>query len=122
MLNVIGRRQLMDSSIDLKAIGNRIQERRKELNISQEQLAEQCDLSISYISLVENGHANISLVSFAKIVQILNFSYDELILGIDPQDEITDDLRNIIKDTSEKERALYLHILQTLKEELRSFD
>lgn len=112
----------MDSSIDLKAIGNRIQERRKELNISQEQLAEQCDLSISYISLVENGHANISLVSFAKIVQILNFSYDELILGIDPQDEITDDLRNIIKDTSEKERALYLHILQTLKEELRSFD
>ena len=104
----------MDSSIDLKAIGNRIQERRKELNISQEQLAEQCDLSISYISLVENGHANISLVSFAKIVQILNFSYDELILGID--------LRNIIEDTSEKERALYLHILQTLKEELRSFD
>ena len=53
---------------------------RKKLNLTQEQLAEKSDLSISYIKQLELGHIykNISFVSMAKIAIALGIEVDEL--------------------------------------------
>ena len=64
-------------------IGNRIKELRKELGLSQEKLANNCELDRTYVASVENGKRNISIINLEKIVKALNvslkdfFNYEE---------------------------------------------
>ena len=44
-----------------KKFGNRVREKRIMINMSQEELAEKCDVSTSYIGLVERGERKPSL-------------------------------------------------------------
>ena len=55
-------------------IGNRIKELRKELGLSQEKLANNCDLDRTYVASVENDKRNISIINLEKIVKALNVS------------------------------------------------
>ena len=59
-------------------IGNRINSYRKNLSISQEELAYRSDLDRTYISSVENGKRNISLLNIEKICNALNIKISEL--------------------------------------------
>lgn len=54
---------------------------RKMRSLTQEQLAEKSDLSVSYIKQLELGHIykNISFVSIAKIALALDLEVDELL-------------------------------------------
>lgn len=58
-------------------IGNRIKELRKELGLSQEKLANNCELDRTYVASVENGKRNISIINLEKIVKALNISLKE---------------------------------------------
>lgn len=53
---------------------------RKELNLSQEQLAEKADVSVSYIKQIESSKEfkNVSLIVILKISRALNTSIDKL--------------------------------------------
>lgn len=62
--------------IDYKKVGSRIKRRRKELGLTQAQLAERCDISTVYISHVENGTATPSLGVFFSIVNTLETTPD----------------------------------------------
>lgn len=53
-------------------IGKRIIERRKELNLSQEQLAERAEISQTHISKIELGKDNPSFKLLGKIAQALD--------------------------------------------------
>lgn len=55
-------------------IGNRIKELRKELGLSQEKLANNCELDRTYVASVENGKRNISIINLEKIIKALNVS------------------------------------------------
>jgi transcriptional regulator with XRE-family HTH domain len=57
-----------------KKIGSRIKELRNKANISQMKLALLADLDRTYITSVENGKRNISIVNIEKIVTALNIS------------------------------------------------
>lgn len=56
-------------------VGIRIKSIRKELKITQEKLAERADLDTTYISEVENGKRNITIVSLQKILVALDRSF-----------------------------------------------
>lgn len=58
-------------------VGNRIKELRKELGLSQEKLANNCELDRTYIASVENGKRNISIVNLEKIANALNVSLEK---------------------------------------------
>ena len=58
-------------NIDYAAIGKRIREARKEMNYTQECLAEKLEVSIGYISQVERGITKISLDLLGAISGIL---------------------------------------------------
>lgn len=60
-------------SINYCKIGKKIKELRKKKNLTQEALAEMCDLSTSYISFVENGRRKISLAKLEKLAYCLDF-------------------------------------------------
>ena len=53
---------------------------RKKLNLTQEELAEKSDLSISYIKQIESNrnYTNVTLTSLLKISKALNKSLEEL--------------------------------------------
>ena len=51
--------------------GNMLKDRRKELNLTQRQLAERVGKEQSYIARVENGKADIQLSSFFRIAAVL---------------------------------------------------
>ena len=56
-------------------VGQRIKELRKELGLSQEKLANNCELDRTYVASVENGKRNISIVNLEKskeTAQIIN--------------------------------------------------
>lgn len=58
-------------------VGNRIKKLRKELGLSQEKLANNCELDRTYIASVENGKRNISIVNLEKIAIALNVSLEK---------------------------------------------
>ena len=52
-----------------------LRERRKELNLTQKQLAEMLGREQSYIARVENGKADIQLSSFFRIAAVLGIQF-----------------------------------------------
>ena len=55
--------------------GNMLKERRKELKLTQRQLADRLGREQSYIARVENGKADIQLSSFFRIASILGIQF-----------------------------------------------
>lgn len=58
-------------------IGIAIKKIREEYNLSQEQLAEKSKLHRTYISDIERGVRNVTIVSLAKILSCLDISFQE---------------------------------------------
>lgn len=63
----------------LKQVGQRIQAARKEAGLSQSELAEKIDISVTYMSSIENGKTNCTIEIFMKITEALNVSADSLL-------------------------------------------
>lgn len=71
-------------------IGKTIRKRRKELKITQEELAELSNLSVNYISKIERiNDQNISLKSLNAIANALNLKIEQLLKDEVPQEPIT---------------------------------
>ena len=55
----------------LSTIGKKIVERRKELNMTQEDLAYSADIDRTYVGYVENGRQNVSISMLCKFANAL---------------------------------------------------
>lgn len=62
-------------------IGNRISKRRKQLNLTQEVLAEKMNVSVQMISNLERGNKSIKIENLLKLCEILNVSTDYILKG-----------------------------------------
>ena len=71
----------MNTELNFKTIGNRIQQYRIERKMTQEELAEACELSPGYISQLEgpNSYFCPSLKTLFTIAEVLNISAAKLI-------------------------------------------
>ena len=67
----------------LKKFGANVRARREAKELSQEKLAELADLDRTYISSVERGLRNISILSVVRIAKALKISASGLCEGID---------------------------------------
>lgn len=65
----------------LVEMGNRISKRRKELKMTQEQVAEQIDLSIQSISCIELGKKAIRPENLLKLCHALDVTADYVLTG-----------------------------------------
>ena len=103
------------ADLDFKAIGLKIKERRQQLGITQEHIANVLEVNLSHISNIECGRANPSLTALVKIANILECSVDYFISGeytykIDKDkektldDKIMDKIKNC--DSDKKQRIL----------------
>lgn len=62
--------------------GRRVRLRREELELSQEKLAERCELHWTYIGQVERGQRNLSLHNIVRIAKGLDSDPGELVRGL----------------------------------------
>ena len=69
----------------IKAFSEILRELRVKNKLSQEKLAEYCDLDRTYISLLERGQRQPTITTFFKLAQALNISPAEFIKRIEQQ-------------------------------------
>lgn len=62
-----------------RALGRAVKERRRKLGLTQEQLANDSDLHQRWISNVEQGWRNPSLLSLRRLAEALGISVSELL-------------------------------------------
>jgi len=62
----------------LAGFGRRVRERRTALGLSQEAFADKCGLDRTYISGIERGRRNVSLLNIAAIAKALGSSVSDL--------------------------------------------
>jgi len=64
--------------MDIKLkVGQRIKELRKQLDLSQETLANKAEVDRTYMTDVENGRRNISIEILEKVIVALEVSFTE---------------------------------------------
>jgi transcriptional regulator with XRE-family HTH domain len=64
-------------------LGKTIRRIRQKKGISQEKLAELCDLHRTYISGIERGERNVSLLNIVEVARALGVRSRELLRDID---------------------------------------
>jgi transcriptional regulator with XRE-family HTH domain len=62
----------------LVRFGQKVRELRQRKGVSQEKLADLCGLHRTYVSSVERGERNISLLNIAKLAAALDVQLDHL--------------------------------------------
>jgi transcriptional regulator with XRE-family HTH domain len=73
----------MTSDSTLGKFGLRVRTLRIKAGLSQEKLAELAELHRTYISGVERGARNPSLISIARIAKALNVTLSKVVEGVD---------------------------------------
>jgi DNA-binding XRE family transcriptional regulator len=62
----------------METLSEKIRSHRKEINLSQEELAERCDLHRTYIGSVERGERNVTLSTLEVIAKALKLEIRDL--------------------------------------------
>lgn len=63
----------------LKTIGENIRKHRKDKGLSQEELANRCDMDRTYLSDIENAKYNVTLKKLCEIANILEVKIVEML-------------------------------------------
>ncbi|MCI8617459.1 MAG: helix-turn-helix transcriptional regulator [Clostridia bacterium] len=103
----------MEVTVNYEKVGNKIRERRNFLKITQENLANDINVSASFISDIENGRRKMSLETIIKISIVLKTSLDYFVLDNVKDVKIKnetkfEELKNILGTVDEKGEAVFL--------------
>lgn len=102
----------MEVTVNYENVGNKIRERRNFLKVTQENLANDINVSASFISDIENGRRKMSLETMIKISIALKTSLDYFILDnvkdVKLKNNIKyDELKNILGTVDEKKESVF---------------
>lgn len=102
-------------------IGKRIHFERKRLNITQEKLAELCNISVPHMSNIENAHTKVSLPVLVEIANALNCTVDKLLCNsLQNNTYISNSIVDeVLSDCDNKQKAIIMDVIVSLKDSLR---
>lgn len=69
-----------------RILGERVRERREEMKLSQEKLAEGTSLHWSFVGRIERGQANLTLHNIVRLAGVLGIDPGNLVSGLAPRD------------------------------------
>ncbi len=99
------------TNIDNAAVGERIRRKRCELGMTQEQLAQKCAISTSYIGHLERGTGSMSVNILMLISHALGVSADYILMDSVCGDEhMPASIASIIKDKPEEKNECFLRL------------
>lgn len=100
-----------------KKLGESIKQERQKLNLTQEQLSEKLDISISYLGRIERGERNIPLDTLVRLANILNVSIDYLLKDSKPKNNnnvLTCEINQLISQLSNSEKTVILNMIRLM--------
>lgn len=109
---------VMMMEINYKNIGMRIGLRRRELKITQKEIAEKIGVSDKYISNIETGKRNINLEMLSRMCEILYATPDYFLLGNIKKD-IDSNIIDCLKLCSPEDKLLVFSIVEKCAERNR---
>lgn len=103
-------------NMNLNGLGSRIKKERLKKGITQEQLAEKVDISVNFMSLIENGR-NMSVETLANIAVALGVTVDYLLsdtvnVGTDV---ISEQIVHNLATLNEDEKLYFLNMIKQYK-------
>lgn len=69
----------MEERDELKQLGNRLKDKREQMQLTQEEFALRCGLTKNYIGMLERGERNPSYLTLLQIARNLKVSLKDLI-------------------------------------------
>lgn len=103
---------MQDKELCLQEIGQRIIDRRKELGLTQEALAEKGEMTTQFVSYAESGKRAMRPENLLKISSVLGVSADYLLTG----DVIDKDLL-LLSDKLRKLTPAQIRIIESIIDE-----
>lgn len=110
----------MEDTLNKLEIGQRIRKLRLQHDLTQAELAEELDISVNFLSEIENGKKGLSQDSIAKICTKLQCSADYLLFGESKNDADIVSLANTLSAEELKVTISYLQALLKVKETFKS--
>ena len=111
--------EFYDEQIDYSLIGQKIKIKRQESGMTQEELAEACNISYSYVGHIERGSRNLSLSTAIKISQVLNMSLDYLLLDAIPtENALINSIFSEVGNHNKKQVEKFFNIIKILAENI----
>ena len=102
--------------MDYSLMGKRIREERRKLDLTQEQLAEDVNVSYPHIGQVERGESGISLEALISISNRLGVTIDYLLSDyIENEDEYLRQMWvRLVKNRNEKEQDMIINVVKVI--------
>lgn len=107
-------------ALNIKIIGRRVKESRIQKHMSQADLAERIDMSVTYISHIETAKKQASLESLVRIANVLGVTVDNLLNGNQANDlaEYKTELVQLLEGCSSCEKRIVYEIALAAKKSL----
>ena len=98
--------------LDYAAIGGRLQARRKELGITQEDAAERAGITVVYLSKIENGRVHPTLDLLDRLCCVLEYDLARAFTGV--QTTSPDYGQELFNACAPRVKPVVLHLLEQL--------
>ncbi len=102
--------------MDYKRLGKRIREERQRLHLTQAQLAEDIDISDTYMGAIERGERSLTLDTLVRLVNRLGVTVDYLLADSvsDNDSNIMEQFKQIIDGLPLERKQMAIGILRTV--------
>jgi transcriptional regulator with XRE-family HTH domain len=102
--------------MDYKRLGKRIREERLRLNLTQAQLAEDIDISDTYIGAIERGERSLTLDTLVRLVNRLGVTVDYLLSDSvsDNDSNIMEQFKQIVDRQPLERKQMAINVLRTI--------
>lgn len=95
-----------------KQIGARIMQRRKQLNLTQAELAERLEISDSQVSNIERGKYFPKMINIVKLCAILECNTDYIFSGV-LKKTVSDNIIDLISSLSIEEQKIVILLIDS---------
>ena len=102
--------------MDYKRLGQRIREERLRLHLTQAQLAEDIDISDTYMGSIERGERSLTLDTLVRLVNRLGVTVDYLLADsvADTDSNSLDQFKQITDGQPMERKQLAINVLRTI--------
>lgn len=102
--------------MDYKRLGQRIREERQRLNLTQAQLAEEINISDTYMGAIERGERSLTLDTLVRLANRLGVTVDYLLSDYvsDTDSNIIEQFKQIIDCQPLKRKQMAVNVLRTI--------
>lgn len=102
--------------MDYKRLGKRIREKRQRLNLTQAQLAEEINISDTYMGAIERGERSLTLDTLVRLANRLGVTVDYLLSDYvsDTDSNIVEQFKQIIDCQPLERKQMAVNVLRTI--------